>query len=225
MGRRCIRTRRSRDGVLLMRWRLSGRDWKLAGGLQTLAHQVDVAYPTRHSADGTLGNLAHSSRDSDHNPDDNGIVRAIDIGEVVEGDGFAVAEALRQSKDVRIKYVIHEERMYSYYWKNGYRPFTWRPYNGTNPHSNHVHISSRRSYDSLLKQWSIERGGDDLAYLTRHEQEELSKFLKNLDTLGSNVSFVNFLIPWYRKWRMFVPSNFLKTTDGLLKRGDSVKLD
>ncbi len=148
-----------------MRWRLSGSTWRLASGLVVLAQQVDEVWPKRHAADGTLGNLSHSSRTSDHNPDTNGIVRALDIGEVVENDAMIVAEAVRKSKDRRVKYVIHEARMYSYYWKNGVPPFTWRTYTGSNLHWNHVHFSSRRSYDSDTSPWEIGRsysgGGEE----------------------------------------------------------------
>ena len=201
-----------------MRWRLKGTGWHLAPGLVTLAVQVNAAYPDRHAADGTLGNKTHRASASDHNPDSDGTVRALDIGEVVEDDAMTVAEAIRESKDIRVKYVIHEARMYSFYWKDGYPPFTWRPYKGANLHWNHVHISTRPSYDTHRADWAIgQKGGDELAYLSKQQQAELAEFLKNLEGIGSNVGFVNFLIPWYRKWRTFLPSNFLK-------RGDRVRL-
>jgi hypothetical protein len=58
-------------------------------------------------------------------------------------------------------------------------------------------------------------GGDDMAILTDKEQLELRAFLKELEGVNSNVSFVRYLIPWYRKWRAFSPLRFLKRGDTL----------
>ena len=58
-------------------------------------------------------------------------------------------------------------------------------------------------------------GGDDMAILTDDEQRELQKFLKELKGVDSNVSFVRYIIPWYRKWRMLSPIKFLKRGDTL----------
>ena len=138
-----------------MRWRLSGSTWDVAPSLEQLLIQADEAWPIRHPADGTLGNASHSSRRSDHNPDSNGIVRAGDIGEVTEDDAFALAEALRISRDPRIKYVIHERYMFSSYAKGDIPPFTWRSYSGTNGHWSHVHISVLETNQNNTSPWDI----------------------------------------------------------------------
>jgi len=143
-----------------MRFRTAGRGWELAPSLVVLAHQVEQEWPARHAADGTLGNLEHSARKSDHNPDANAVVHAIDVGEVTEDDAFQLAEALRLSRDERIKYVIHERRMYSFYERNGIAPFTWRYYDGPNGHWSHVHVSSRTEYDYITRPWDL--GGDTM---------------------------------------------------------------
>lgn len=143
-----------------MRFRLKGTTWRVAPGLARLLTQVDEEWPARHAADGTLGNLSHSNRTSDHNPDSNGIVRAGDVGEVTEDDAFQLAEAVRLSRDSRVKYVIHERRMFSYYEKNGIAPFTWRYYSGSNGHWSHVHFSTRDIYDNDTRPWDI--GGDKM---------------------------------------------------------------
>ena len=145
-----------------MRWRLSGNTWDVAPSLEQLLIQADAAWPIRHPADGTLGNASHSSRRSDHNPDSNGIVRAADIGEVTEDDAFALAEAIRLSKDPRIKYVIHERRMYSSYNHSEGRAWTWRYYNGTNGHWSHVHISVLESNQNDTSPWDIGAEGTDM---------------------------------------------------------------
>jgi|HigsolmetaAR201D_1030396.scaffolds.fasta_scaffold15936_2 hypothetical protein len=44
--------------------------WRLARSLEQLRRQIDAAYPGRSKAsDGTIGDVAHSQRNSDHNPD------------------------------------------------------------------------------------------------------------------------------------------------------------
>jgi hypothetical protein len=118
--------------------------WTLAGGLATLRREVDAAHPARSKAsDGTLGDAAHAARESDHNPDSGGVVRAWDCTSWVDpatGTDVAetLAEFLRAGKDPRVKYVIWRRRIFS-----DVDPWTWRPYDGANPHDHHVHISVR----------------------------------------------------------------------------------
>lgn len=38
-----------------------------------------------------------------------------------------------------------------------------------------------------------------MAILTDKEQVQLQKFLANLESINSNVSFVNYMIPWFRE--------------------------
>ncbi len=149
-----------------MRWRLTGtvayvdnvrRPWRTVPSLTQLLVQVDAVYPVRHPADGTAAGQGHFSTNpkSDHTPDVNGDVRAGDIGEVVEDDAFTVAEAIRLSRDPRIKYVIHERRLFSSYDHANGPPYTWRPYSGSNPHSSHVHISVLRTNQNDRTAWDI----------------------------------------------------------------------
>jgi len=48
----------------------------------------------------------------------------------------------------------------------------------------------------------------DMAILTVAEEKKLRQFLVELDNVNSNVSFVRYLIPWFRKWRRFLPADF-----------------
>src|SRR5262249_36859977 len=53
---------------------------RLAKSLITLIDEVDAKYPDRdRSNDGTIGDTSHQARRSDHNPDSEGVVRALDI--------------------------------------------------------------------------------------------------------------------------------------------------
>lgn len=112
--------------------------WRLAKSLQALREQVDAAWPHRSKAsDGTIGDLAHASRKSDHNPV-GGIVHALDLThDPANGpDAGALAEALRASRDPRIKYIISNARIASE--RDGW---AWRPYDGQNKHEKHMHLS------------------------------------------------------------------------------------
>lgn len=141
-----IRFRYTGINYLLKRWRTSKP-------ITTLGTQIESSIPERHGADGTAAGRSHSIK-SDHTPDANGIVRAIDIGEHTE-EGFFIAEAIRLSQDNRVKYLIHEGRMFSSYPKPGYPPYTWRPYSGSNPHSNHIHLSVLNYFDEDDRLWDI----------------------------------------------------------------------
>ena len=119
--------------------------WTLAKSLGVLRDQVNAAAPNRSKrSDGTIGDAAHSSRTSDHNPDQWGIVRAIDLTHDPVGGWNCreFAERLRLSRDPRIKYVIWNRRIFSSY-TNSKRPepWQWGAYTGSNPHDRHIHVS------------------------------------------------------------------------------------
>ena len=117
---------------------------RLATSLVTLRTQVNELSPNRSRAsDGWIGDPAHAARVSDHNPDRNGIVHALDIThDPVNGvDSQKLADALVASRDDRIKYIISNRRIVS--GDLGPSPWTWRSYSGSNPHTLHVHISVR----------------------------------------------------------------------------------
>lgn len=125
--------------------------WRLAKSLETLRAQVNLRWPTRNkSSDGSIGDPAHSARTSDHNPNDDGVVCAIDITHDPKSgcDSEALAQALRASRDPRIKYIISNRKICSPDNQN----WAWRKYTGSNPHDHHVHISvkgSKAHYDNV----------------------------------------------------------------------------
>ncbi|HVG24904.1 MAG TPA: hypothetical protein VND45_12165 [Thermoanaerobaculia bacterium] len=138
--------------------------WRVAKALLALREQVNAMAPNRRKkSDGTIGDAAHASRASDHNPwvrdGATGVVTAMDITNDPDGgcDAGALANALLASRDPRIKYVIFNRRIASYQQKGTAAPFQWRPYAGSNPHTHHVHISVREvqtAYDSTSP-WTI----------------------------------------------------------------------
>lgn len=113
---------------------------RLAKSLETLREQVNALAPKRSKRDdGWIGDAAHAARASDHNPNKKGVVQAIDITHDPKNgmDAHALAETLRLNRDRRIKYVISNGRIFS----SSTKPWEWRKYAGSNPHSRHVHIS------------------------------------------------------------------------------------
>jgi hypothetical protein len=54
----------------------------------------------------------HQATRSDHNPDGEGVVRALDITLIPHGlDSYKLAETLRIARDPRIKYVISNQKI------------------------------------------------------------------------------------------------------------------
>lgn len=128
--------------------------WRLAYSLETLRSQVNARFPHRSKAsDGTIGDEAHQSRDSDHNAwiltiDKEGrnerVVSALDLTNDPRNgfDAHKFAEALKGSGDLRIKYIISNQRIW-----NPSVSKDWRPYGGVNPHNKHIHISVKSEKD------------------------------------------------------------------------------
>jgi len=115
--------------------------WLCKAGVQ-LREQIDDWFPDRdRKSDGWVGDSRHSARVSDHNPDINGCVRAIDIDADLgtqKGLSLYLADQLRDhaETDKRISYIIHKGKIASpkANWK-------WRDYQGINKHDHHIHIS------------------------------------------------------------------------------------
>jgi len=118
-------------------------------GIQ-LREQFDDCYGDRtRSSDGWLGDSRHAARKSDHNPDGEGWVRAIDISRSLFGKSEPdlmpdVADQLRilAKTDRRISYLIFDGKIASAksFWR-------WRKYKGINQHRTHLHCSFSRKGD------------------------------------------------------------------------------
>lgn len=110
--------------------------WRVANSLNVLLGQLNTMAPNRNKAsDGSIGDPAHSSRVSDHNPDPLGVVRARDFTHD-PANGLNCNELANQlvaSRDSRIKYIIWNDSIWQW---NG-----WQEYTGTNPHTTHLHLS------------------------------------------------------------------------------------
>jgi hypothetical protein len=120
---------------------------------QQLREQFDDTFPDRdRRSDGWIGDLRHSTRPSDHNPDPKAgmVVRAIDIDRDVYKSGKPdlmpdIADQIRLAAkrgEKRIAYIIFDRRIASS--RMGWR---WRKYKGSNPHVAHCHVSFTRKGD------------------------------------------------------------------------------
>lgn len=114
-------------------------EWYLAPSLKKCFTDVNSEWPLRSRAsDGSVGDTAHQTRKSDHNPDPKtGVVRAIDI--TLTGDDAYTLIAMLINDD-RTEYVIHDGKIWS-----RVRDFKAIKYTGPNPHKHHIHLSIRHT--------------------------------------------------------------------------------
>lgn len=127
--------------------------WRLSLAAERLRKEINNLWPKRDKkSDGAVGDTSHQARPSDHNPDKDGWVRAIDIDEDLNGkDGsdpliankLALAIVDIGKKDDRLKYVIFEGKIWSEKTK-------WKSvrYTGVNAHSKHIHVSFNKVGDT-----------------------------------------------------------------------------
>lgn len=124
--------------------------------IRVLGAQIDAEISDRPTgADGTVASKQHDkvSPNSDHRPiptTGSGVVRAIDVT-VTRAQGDQITEAMRLSRDDRIKYVIYNRRTFSRDWK-------WRSYTGPAPHDSHFHLSTIESGDDDARAWQLGTG-------------------------------------------------------------------
>jgi len=117
--------------------------WRVARSLIVLRDQIDAAFPNRSRvSDGYIGDAAHQSSDSDHNPwYGPGIVTAADWTHD-PAHGFDIdkfTDQLQAGRDPRIKYVIANGWIMDS--RPQFSPWQWVRYYGSNPHTSHVHVS------------------------------------------------------------------------------------
>lgn len=141
--------------------------WVVDKGLNVLLAQINAAAPSRSKAsDGSVGDPDHQARTSDHNPEpsagDNP-PNQVDARDFTHdpahgADMAVVAESIRLSKDVRVRYVIWHDRIFYSTARNGYKAWAWQPHTGTYHH--HLHVSVNDVHNDETQPWEI---GIDMA--------------------------------------------------------------
>jgi hypothetical protein len=125
---------------------------KLSKAAVQLREQIDDSFPDRDRAsDGWIGDTRHAHRKSDHNPDAEGWVRAIDVDrdlfkgskpDIMPDLADQLRAACKSKSEKRISYIIFDGRIASPIlgWK-------WRKYKG-NKHDKHMHVSFKKEADN-----------------------------------------------------------------------------
>lgn len=122
-----------------------------AAVLKRLKAALDARWPHRdRELDGWIGDEAHQARTSDHNPDPlTGVVRARDI----DKDGIHIPTVLASlMSHPATNYVVYNRKIYRYADR-----FAPRSYDGTSPHTDHIHVSIKRDKlaESNPKPWAL----------------------------------------------------------------------
>ena len=118
-----------------------------------LREQFDDAFADRdRTSDGWVGDTRHAARKSDHNPDEQGWVRAIDVDrdlhkgskpDIMPDLVDQVRQACKARSEKRISYIIFDGRICS-----GVLNWKWRKYTGANKHNHHAHFSFKKEADN-----------------------------------------------------------------------------
>lgn len=120
--------------------------WRVAQSLLVLRGEINAWAPSRSKlSDGTIGDAAHASRCSRHNPNDLGIVCALDVTHDPNNgcDIHALARNLvRSPRHPELEYIVSNHQICS---RNS--GWVWRAYFGSNPHTLHAHFAVGRGSD------------------------------------------------------------------------------
>jgi len=115
----------------------------LPHNMATRWNEVHAVWPTMTIYG--IGNATHAAGKSDHNPDSTGKVHAIDVmtltdaSFVIDGQPAHVwLQAWLKRYNDDLEYWIHDRIIYRR--KDGFKGI---PYTGTDPHTNHFHISGK----------------------------------------------------------------------------------
>ena len=156
-----------------------GAAWVLVPCLVALRAEFNIAGPRRDkSSDGSIGDTAHASSSSDHNPDETGAtpyedsdrineVHAIDVDDSGPWEpGFDFDDAVegirlrhQRGEDDRLQNIIRNGRIASRSWG-----WDWRAYTGANAHREHCHFSARYTteQESDTSPWGLADQEDDM---------------------------------------------------------------
>lgn len=167
--------------------------WRTAKSVLTLLDQLrPLAVGAPPGSFGTIGDLSHAASTSDHNPrlivglGSTPVVTAGDFPWFGRLDPHAVLEAIRRSRDPRVKYAISRGQMFSSYPTSSHSAWTWRPYSGRDQHITHGHLSvvaDARADDPRPWQITIPTTMEDPVSLTPLQATQLENIERYLQSL------------------------------------------
>lgn len=123
--------------------------WSLAPSLAAARDEANIIAPDRSRiSDGTIGDAAHASRKSGHNPGARDLVHALDLTHdpVNHFDCHEMTRRVIERRDPRVLLIIWNDTIWRSYSrpKTASRPYLpeWMPeeYTGTNEHRHHAHF-------------------------------------------------------------------------------------
>lgn len=180
--------------------------WAVAPSVRAMFVEANTRWPNRSKAsDGTIGDQAHSSRTSDHNPGARNLVHAGDLThDPAHGVDCNLLAALVYKRvlvgdEQRVKYVIWNRRIFTPAVSQA-----WRPYSGANPHDKHMHISvlSTVAAEKDTSPWFPAPGPPHSTFTTiyRHE-DDMASTLDHQEPLDGNGN-----AQWFtdRRWSTFI---------------------
>lgn len=130
-------------------------DWRVNEGLDPLVAEAEDLYPG--IVIGTIGDAAHRREISDHNPNSAGRVNAADF---MLGPAFSEAQAQALIPfliaDPRTKYLIHDRRIWRDPEGHSAAEAGWHDYTGSNPHTDHIHLSVWDAAHTSTGPWILE---------------------------------------------------------------------
>lgn len=155
--------------------------YTVAPAVVALQLTLDLARPGRRDVwpDGTIGDAAHAARESDHNPDDDDQVCAVDVHDSDELDDGELYESLKRAGSANpVKYAINAGRIWSP--ARGEHAYT-----GSNAHKDHCHVSVTQAGKNRTAPWYLpgittrEDDGD----MTPEQDRKLTEVHKMLKAL------------------------------------------
>lgn len=163
--------------------------WRVARSLDVLLTEINERAPKRNKvSDGSIGDAAHASRSSDHNPwvkdaSGTGVVRARDFTHDPAGGldcnwlAAEVASLLGNHPALTNgAYVIWNRRIISTDRKGE----GWRAYTGSNGHTQHCHVSVGTSGYDTTAPWLVPKPAPKPAGPTKAQRKKARQKLENV---------------------------------------------
>lgn len=111
---------------------------------RALADATALCPNRSRASDGLMGDTSHQKRKSDHN-EGNAFDLTHDPVNGVDCHFFSKLVLL----DFRVSYVIWDKKIYNVEMAGE----GWRPYNGKNGHTRHMHVSVRAALRNIASPW------------------------------------------------------------------------
>ena len=182
-------------------------------GIDPLYRQLKARFPG--IVIGWIGDPAHQSRESAHNPNSAGRVNAIDVmiqGVFTWADALWLAAVLAFHHDKRINNVIFNKRIWDD--ANG----EWRYYPGSDPHTNHLHIEVHDSAHTNQSDWDLDTEDEEMPTAKEIVNELLNTKLDiDIDAKGQNMQPIGGIL-------RYTPSEHHEAIDAARDAVEAVKV-